>query len=97
VPVTINDVEHIAALARLSFSEEEKQRLTNELNEILKYMEQLNQVDTTNVEPLAQVVELNNVLRKDELRPTLTQQQALQNAPSKTEKFFRVPKVIGDR
>ena len=95
--VTIKDVEHVAALAKLSFSDEEKQKLTKELNEILEYMEQLNQVDTTNVEPLAQVVEQNNVFREDKLKPTLTQEQALRNAPSKTEKFFRVPKVIGDR
>ena len=95
--VTIRDVEHVATLARLSFSEEQKRKLTKELNEILSYMEQLNQVDTTAVSPLAQVIELNNVFRGDELKPGLTQQQALQNAPSRTREFFRVPKVIADR
>ena len=95
--VTIKDVEHVASLARLSFSEEEKQRLTSQLNEILEYMEQLNQLDTTKVEPLSQVIELSNAFRPDELKPTLTQEEALKNAPSKTDKFFRVPKVIGDR
>ncbi len=95
--VTIHDVEHIASLARLSFSQEEKQKLTSELNEILAYMEQLNQIDTTNVEPLSQVIPLSNVFRQDELKPTLTREEALRNAPASTEKFFRVPKVIGDR
>ena len=95
--VTIKDVEHIASLAKLSFSEEEKQKLTSELNEILAYMEQLNRVDTTNVEPLSQVVPMNNVFRQDELKPPLSREEVLQNAPAKTEQFFRVPKVLGDR
>lgn len=95
--VTIKDVEHVAALAKLSFSKEEKEKLASQLNEILEYMEQLNQLDTNNVEPLSHVIELSNVFRKDELKPTLTQEEALRNAPAKTEKFFRVPKVIGER
>ena len=95
--VTINDVEHVAALARLSFSGEEKQKLTSQLNEILNYMEQLNRLDTSNVEPLSHVIELSNVFRQDERRPGLTRGEALQNAPASTEKFFKVPKVIGDR
>jgi len=95
--VTIKDVEHVASLARLSFSEEEKQKLTLQLNEILEYMEQLNQLDTNNVEPLSHVIELSNVFREDELKPTLTREEALRNAPAKTEKFFKVPKVIGER
>jgi aspartyl-tRNA(Asn)/glutamyl-tRNA(Gln) amidotransferase subunit C len=97
VSVTIKDVEHVASLAKLSFSEDEKQKLASQLNEILEYMEQLNQLDTKNVEPLSHVIELSNVFRKDELKPTLTQEEALQNAPAKTEKLFRVPKVIGER
>jgi aspartyl-tRNA(Asn)/glutamyl-tRNA(Gln) amidotransferase subunit C len=97
VSVTIKDVEHVASLAKLSLSEEEKQKLVAQLNGILEYMEQLNQLDTGNVEPLLHVIELSNVLRKDELKPTLTQEEALRNAPAKAEKFFRVPKVIGER
>jgi aspartyl-tRNA(Asn)/glutamyl-tRNA(Gln) amidotransferase subunit C len=95
--VTIQDVEHVAALARLSFSEEEKQKLTAQLNEILRYMEQLNTLDTTNIEPLSHVIELQNVFREDVQRPSLPREEALKNAPSKTEEFFKVPKVIGDR
>jgi len=95
--VTIKDVEHVAALARLSFTDEEKQKLTAQLNEILRYMEQLNQLDTENVEPLSHVIELKNVFREDVLRPSLPREEALKNAPAKTEEFFKVPKVIGDR
>ena len=95
--VTIQDVEHVAMLARLSFSEEEKRRMTDELNEILQYMDQLNTLDTTGVEPLSHVIELSNVLRNDELKPGLPRDRALLNAPAKTDKFFKVPKVIGDR
>ena len=97
VSVTIKDVEYVASLAKLSFSEEEKQKLASQLNEILEYMERLNQLDTDNIGPLSHVIELSNVFREDELKPTLTQEEALRNAPAKTEKFFRVPKVIGER
>jgi aspartyl-tRNA(Asn)/glutamyl-tRNA(Gln) amidotransferase subunit C len=97
MPVTLKDVEHIAKLARLEFTQEEMEKFTHQLNEILAYMEQLNKLDTTSVEPLAHVIELNNVFRRDEVKPGLTTEEALRNAPSKTEKFFKVPKVIGDR
>jgi aspartyl-tRNA(Asn)/glutamyl-tRNA(Gln) amidotransferase subunit C len=95
--VTIKDVEHVAQLARLSFTEEEKEKLTAQLNEILQYMEQLNSLDTSHVEPLSHVIELQNVFREDILKPCLTREEALRNAPAKTEKFFKVPKVIGER
>ena len=95
--VTRQDVEHVAALARLSFSDEQKQKLTGQLNEILQYMEQLNALDTTAVEPLSHVIELQNVFRQDVQRPGLTQEEALRNAPAKNEQFFKVPKVIADR
>lgn len=95
--VTLKDVEHVASLARLSFTEEEKLKLTHQLNAILEYMEQLNKLDTSNVEPLSHVIELSNVLRQDTVTPSLTQEEALLNAPAKTDKFFKVPKVIGER
>jgi aspartyl-tRNA(Asn)/glutamyl-tRNA(Gln) amidotransferase subunit C len=95
--VTIHDVEHVAALARLSFTEEEKQKLTAQLNEILHYMELLNTLDTSNVQPLSHVIELQNVFRDDVPRPSLPREEALKNAPAHTEEFFKVPKVIGDR
>jgi aspartyl-tRNA(Asn)/glutamyl-tRNA(Gln) amidotransferase subunit C len=93
--VTIKDVEHIAKLAKLEFSEMEKEKFTHQFNNILKYMEQLNSVDTTNVEPLAQVIELNNVFRDDVVKPSISTEEALKNAPDKTDEHFKVPKVIG--
>ena len=92
--VTINDVEHIAQLAKLSFSDEEKAKFTEQFNEILSFMEKLNELDTSNVEPLSQVIELHNVLREDVVKPSLPTEEALKNAPSKTDRFFKVPKVI---
>jgi len=97
VAVTIKDVEHVAALARLEFTPEEKQKLASELNVILAYMEQLNSIDTSGVEPLAHVIEHGNVLRPDEPRASLTTEEALRNAPATDGRFFRVPKVIGER
>ncbi|HTR82180.1 MAG TPA: Asp-tRNA(Asn)/Glu-tRNA(Gln) amidotransferase subunit GatC [Bacteroidota bacterium] len=93
--VTIKDVEHIAQLARLEFNEKEKQKLTHELNEILKYMEKLNELDTSKVEPLSHVIEFDNVFRDDVIQPSLPPEEALKNAPAKKETFFKVPKVIG--
>lgn len=95
--VTIKEVEHVAALARLSFTEAEKHNMVSHLNGVLQYMEELNTLDTSNVEPLSHVIELSNVFRKDELKPCVTREEALKNAPARTEKFFKVPKVIGDR
>ena len=95
MPVTKKDVEHIAKLARLEFNEQQKEKLTQEMNDILGYIEKLNEVDTSNVEPLSHVIELSNVMREDEVKPSLSQEEALKNAPEKTEKFFKVPKVIG--
>jgi aspartyl-tRNA(Asn)/glutamyl-tRNA(Gln) amidotransferase subunit C len=97
MPVTLEDVDHIAKLARLEFTKEEKEKFTHQLNEILAYVEQLNKLDTSNVEPLSHVIDLNNVFRRDEVKPGLTTEEALKNAPAKTEEFFKVPKVIGDR
>lgn len=95
--VTIRDVEHVAQLARLSFPDAEKEKLTHQLNDILKYMDQLNSLDTSNVEPLSHVIELNNIFREDQPRPCVAREEALKNAPSRTEEFFKVPKVIGER
>ncbi len=90
----MKDVDHIAKLAKLSFSEEEKSKFTEQFNQILSFMEKLNELDTSNVEPLSHVIELQNVLRDDEVRGSLPTEEALKNAPAKDEKFFKVPKVI---
>jgi aspartyl-tRNA(Asn)/glutamyl-tRNA(Gln) amidotransferase subunit C len=92
--VTIKDVDHIAKLAKLNFTEDEKTGFTEQFNEILSFMDKLNELDTTNVEPLSHVIELQNVLREDRVRESLPTEEALKNAPSHTDQFFKVPKVI---
>lgn len=94
--VTLKDVDHIATLARLSFTDEERQQFTGQLNTILQYIDKLNTLDTSAVEPLSHTVELENVFRPDVVTPGLTTAQALANAPARTEEFFKVPKVLGD-
>ena len=93
--VTLKDVKHIAELARLEFSGEELESFTHQLNQILEYVEKLNELDTENVEPLSHPVEGNNAFREDELKPSINREEALKNAPDRDEEFFRVPKVIG--
>ena len=93
--VNRKDVEHIAELARLKFNKEELENFTNQLNEILTYVEKLNELDTENVEPLSHPVENNNVFRDDIVKPSIQKNEALKNSPENDENFFRVPKVIG--
>lgn len=95
--VNKQDVEKIAELARLIFSEEELENFTPQMNKILSYMDKLNELDTDNVEPLSHPVEQTNVFREDELRPSISTEDALKNAPFKDENHFKVPKVIGDK
>ena len=92
--ITKKDVEYIANLARLKYKDEELENFTHQLNEILNYIEKLNELDTENVEPLSHPVENFNVFREDDIKPSIDREQALKNAPDKTEEFFKVPKVI---
>ena len=92
--VTLKEVEHIAELARLKFSNEELENFTQQLNQILKYVEKLNELDTENVEPLSHPIEGNNVFREDILKPSINREEALKNAPDSDDEFFKVPKVI---
>ncbi len=93
--VSRKDVEHIAELARLKFNEDELNNFTEQLNEILAYVEKLNELDTENVEPLSHPIEGNNVFREDVVKKSISTEEALRNAPEKDENFFHVPKVIG--
>ena len=95
--ITKKDVEKIAELARLKFSEEELENFTPQMNEILSYMDKLNELNTENVKPLSHPVEQTNVFREDEMKPSISTENALKNAPSKDENHFTVPKVIGDK
>ncbi len=95
--VTKKDVEKIAELARLKFTDEDLENFTPQMNEILSYMDKLNELDTENVKPLSHPVEQTNVFREDELKPSISTEDALKNAPAKDDHHFKVPKVIGDK
>lgn len=92
--VTKKDVEYIASLARLKYKDEELESFTHQFNQILNYVEKLNELDTENVEPLSHPIENSNVFRNDELKPSIKTEEVLKNAPDRTEEFFKVPKVI---
>jgi len=93
--ITLEEVEHIAKLARLELSKEEKRRFQTELGKIIDYFDQLKKLDTSGVSPMTHAVPLQNVLREDVVTPGLFSQEALQNAPEKKDGYFQVPKVVG--
>ncbi len=87
-------IEHLARLARLSVSDNEKTLFANQIDSILSYMDKLNELDTGNVEPTSHVISLSNVVREDLPKDSLEREDALRNAPDRTDKFYRVPKII---
>lgn len=92
--VTKEQVIHIAELAHLKLSEKEIEIFQNEMNQILEYMEMLNELNTENIEPLSHPVEVVNVFREDKVSESIQREDALKNAPEATEEFIKVPKVI---
>lgn len=92
--ITTKDVEHVAKLARLELSAEEKERFTGQLNAILAYAEKLHELDTEHVQPTSHVLKVFNVMRDDEVRPSLPIEQVMKNAPEEDEGQFRVPAVL---
>ncbi len=92
--ISKKDVEHVARLSRLKLKEDEIQKFTHQLNTILGYIEKLNELDTSNVEPTLQVVLLENARRKDVVRPSFPVEEVLKNAPDKERGYFRVPPII---
>lgn len=91
--ITVEDVEHVAKLARLALSEEEKQLYAGQLARIIDYFDQLKSVDTTGVEPLAHALSIVNVMRDDEVIAPPGRDVLLKNAPDQENGFFRVPKI----
>ena len=87
-------IEHLARLARLSVSENEKILFANQIDSILSYMDKLNELDTGNVQPTSHVISLSNVVREDLQKDSLEREDALRNAPDRTDRFYRVPKII---
>ncbi len=94
--ITRTDVEKVSLLARLRLSETEIDTLSHELGQIVAYVDQLAQVDTEGVEPMAHAVEVSNVFADDVVRPSLSREQALANAPSHNGQGYLVPPVLGD-
>lgn len=92
--ITKQDVEYVAKLARLKLSEKEKEKFAKQLDQILKYVDKLNESDTEKVKPTSHVLPLKNVFRKDKIGKSLKVEKVLENAPEKTRGFFKVPKVI---
>ncbi len=92
--IDIKTVDEIAHLARLEFKDEAKAEILNDINRMLTFVDKLNELNTDNVEPLIYMTEERNVMREDEPEITLTQKEALKNAPKKDSDYFKVPKVI---
>ncbi|WP_445666671.1 Asp-tRNA(Asn)/Glu-tRNA(Gln) amidotransferase subunit GatC [Fodinibius sp. AD559] len=92
--VTKKDVNYVADLARLQLNEEETESLVNDMNQILDYMTTLEELDTSDVEPLEHVIDLEYRLRDDKAKEPLSHEDALKNAPDADTDYFRVPRVI---
>lgn len=94
--LTRQDVEKVSLLARLRLSPEELERMTEQMGQIVAYVESLSELDTDNVEPMAHALDVANVFAADELRPSLGRDAALANAPHHDREFYLVPAVLGE-
>lgn len=92
--ITKEMVEYVANLARLNLTEQEKERLTEDMADILAYVDKLNELDTSGVEPTSHVIPIYNVLREDVVKESYDREIILENAPSKEDGCFKVPKVV---
>lgn len=88
------DVEHVAWLARLELSDDEEERFARQLGQVLEHAGKIKSLDTSEVEPTSHVVPLKNVMREDRLLASLTQEEALSNAPEREGGYFVVPRII---
>ncbi|MYL43145.1 Asp-tRNA(Asn)/Glu-tRNA(Gln) amidotransferase subunit GatC [Virgibacillus salexigens] len=92
--ISKDQVKHVAHLARLDITEQEAEMFTDQLSSIITYAEQLNELDTTDVEPTTHVLDIKNVLRKDEPKKWITQEEAMKNAPDQKDGQYRVPSIL---
>jgi aspartyl-tRNA(Asn)/glutamyl-tRNA(Gln) amidotransferase subunit C len=90
----MDEVKHVANLARLAITEEEAEKLTNELDAIISFAEQLNELDTENVEPTSHVLDMKNIFREDVSKPGLPVEEVLKNAPDHENGQIKVPAII---
>ncbi|MBR1617443.1 Asp-tRNA(Asn)/Glu-tRNA(Gln) amidotransferase subunit GatC [bacterium] len=91
--ITIKDVEHVAKLARLELSEDEKQMFTGQLTDVLRHVESMNKVNTEGVEPMNHPIDFSNVYREDIKIYENTREELMQNAPDIEGEYFKVPKI----
>ena len=92
--IDIKTVDEVAHLARLEFDEKSKPEIIKDMNNMLTFVEKLNELNTDNVEPLIYMTDEVNVLREDVVKTDMTQEEALKNAPKKDSDYFKVPKVV---
>ena len=92
--ITLEEVEHVARLARLEVGPDEREELTRQMNRILQYVEKLNELDTTGVSPTSHAIDLENAFRDDTVEASLPRDASLQNAPESNGAEFVVPRII---
>ncbi|NLD47219.1 MAG: Asp-tRNA(Asn)/Glu-tRNA(Gln) amidotransferase subunit GatC [Clostridiaceae bacterium] len=92
--VTVETIKHVAKLSRLDLSEEEILKFAKDMESIVEYVDKLNELDTTDVEPTAHVVPVKNVQRKDEVNPSFERGSILLNAPMEKDGCFKVPRIV---
>ena len=95
--IDIKTVDEVAHLARLEFNAEAKEEILNDMNRMLSFVDKLSELNTENVEPLIYMTDEKNILREDVPEITLTQKEALKNAPKKDSDYFKAPKVIDQK
>lgn len=92
--ISSKEVEYVAHLARLEITDGEKEKFTAQLNDILLYIDKLNELETTGVEPMSHAIAVTNAFREDKIKDSIGTDNSLANAPDARGEFFRVPKVI---
>jgi aspartyl-tRNA(Asn)/glutamyl-tRNA(Gln) amidotransferase subunit C len=92
--ISVDQVKHVAHLARLAVTEEEADKLTAQLDKIITFAELLNEVDTEGVEPISHVLDIKNVMREDASKPGLSNEEVLKNAPDHQDGQIKVPSII---
>jgi aspartyl-tRNA(Asn)/glutamyl-tRNA(Gln) amidotransferase subunit C len=92
--ISSKDVEHISWLASIKINDDEKEKFVEQFNSILEYFHQLDEVDTDGVEPTYRVIDLANVFREDAISKSLTQEEALKNAPKRENGYFKSPRIV---
>ena len=91
--ISAEEVKHVAKLARLELTDNEVEKYSKQLGDILKYVEQMNEVDTTGIEPMPHAIPVYNVMREDVVKYEQTKEELMANAPYEEDGFFRVPKI----